>query len=337
MWSDVYVTANFTGTSCAVNLVDGQVTIPSCDIPGTGNYYSYSIDNAPFTAIPTTSATSYPIATGLAPGTHSLVFTRRTESKFGTTTFKGVTLDPGATLVAPGTPAMHKVEVFGDSITAGLANDDTGDWTNATENGYMAYGPQFARLVNAEWHVEARGAGAFYGDSLPMVPWFNQMFGPNLNQDYPDGGSESWDFTQWQPDVLILALGTNDVSTQCTSVPQQSYVGQWVSFLTSLRGWYPHAEIFCLAPLVDQQNGLASAAAPWDAVRQYIAEAVTQLGDPHTHSIIPLEGTAATGYSGQWIDHPADYVQCDDIHPNVGGHTKIATHLQSIIAPIMGW
>jgi lysophospholipase L1-like esterase len=178
-----------------------------------------------------------------------------------------------------------------------------------------------------------------------MVPWFDQMFGPSLDQDVPDAGSETWDFAQWQPDVLIVALGTNDSSPTYPLGPSdmQQYVTQYVGFLTSLRMGYPHTEIFCLAPFVDQYSPTGDApwsaqyAAPWDTVRAYIGAAVTQFGDAHTHAIIPVTGTATTGYSGQWLTHDQDYVAGDTIHPNISGDTKIATHLQSIIAPIMGW
>jgi hypothetical protein len=48
-------------------------------------------------------------------------------------------------------------------------------------------------------------------------------------------------------------------------------------------------------------------------------------------------GTAASGYSGEWLDHPGDYVSGDYTHPNVGGDAKIASHLRDVIAPVMGW
>jgi lysophospholipase L1-like esterase len=336
MWSSVAILAKFEGTSVTVRMTDEQLTV--MDIPGTGNYYQASVDGGAFTVIPSSGAMAYPIASGLADGSHTLVFVRRTESKYGKTTFFGLTLDAGKGLDPPDAPAAHKLEAFGDSITAGLADDDTGDWTNATENGFMSFAPQAARLLDAEWHVEARGGGSFYNDYyLPMIPWFDKTFGPHEGENDPPAGAELWDFTQWQPDVYILALGTNDWSDMYPHIDQTSYVTKYQGFLTSLRGWYPHAEIFCLAPFVDQQSGLAANAAPWDEARAYIPVAVTAQGDAHMHAIVPLMGTAATGYSGQWLDHPGDYVQGDEIHPNTSGHTKIAMHLQGIIAPIMGW
>jgi hypothetical protein len=336
-WGPLAVTASFTGTSCTLNLIDEQLTATS--IPGTGNYYQVSIDGGPFTVVPSSSMMTYPVASGLAAGTHTIALVRRTESKFGKTTFLGFTLDSGATLALPPAPPAHKVELFGDSISAGLANEDSGPWDNTTENGYMAFGPQVARLLEAEWRVEARGGGAFYDTWLPMVPFFDKTFGPTDNQMAPDPGAVEWDFAQWQPDVYILALGTNDWSATQPHIDESSYETFYQTFLTSLRKWYPKTEIFCLAPFqdADQMTGDPAGGAPWDEARTYIAHAVMTFGDAHVHAVIPVMGNAASGYTGEWITHPGDYVSGDYTHPNISGDTKIAAKLQSIIAPVMGW
>jgi lysophospholipase L1-like esterase len=338
MWGAVSITATFEGTSCALRMTDERLTV--MDIPGTGNTYQFSVDGGPFTVLPSTSATEYPVASGLPDGVHKLVLVRRTESKYGKTTFAGLTLDPGKGLAPPDPPPSHTIEVFGDSISAGLADEDTGPWDNTTENGYDAFGPQLARLLAADWHVEARGGGSFYNDYyLPMVPWFDKTFGPHEGENDPPAGAAVWDFSSWQPDVYVLALGTNDWSADAPHIDESSYVPKYQAFVKSLRGWYPSTQIFCLAPFqdVDQTTGAASGGAPWDEARQYIADAVATLGDPHVHAVIPLMGTAASGYSGEWLAHPGDYVSGDYTHPNVGGDAKIATHLRDVIAPVMGW
>jgi hypothetical protein len=102
---------------------------------------------------------------------------RRTESKWGTTTFVGFALAPGKHVLDPGPPPAYELEVFGDAISAGLADENTGYYTNQTENGYLAFGPTLARKLNAEWRVEARGGGSFYNDFyLPMIPFFDRTF-----------------------------------------------------------------------------------------------------------------------------------------------------------------
>jgi lysophospholipase L1-like esterase len=329
MWGAVSITAAFEGTTCTARLVDEQLTVT--DIPGTGNYYQVSVDGGAWTVLPSSALAETVLASGLPAGVHSVTLVRRTESKYGKTTFSGLKLDPGKHLAPPPAPPARKIEVFGDSITAGLADEDTGGWNNATENGYESFAPKLARLVGAEWHVEARGGGSFYDDTyLPMVPWFDKVFGPHEAENDPPAGAALWDFTRWQPDAFVLALGTNDFSDQYPHIDESLYLTKYQAFLRSLRGWYPSAEIFCLAPFKE--------GAPWDEARKYISDAVAQLGDAHVHAIDPLAGgTAATGYPQPWLDHPQDYVAGDDIHPNLAGDAKIAAKLRDVIASVMGW
>jgi lysophospholipase L1-like esterase len=256
------------------------------------------------------------------------MFARRSESKFGKTTFQGLTLDAGKHLLVPDPPPARKVEVFGDSITAGLADENTGPYNAATSNGYESFASKFARSVDAEWVVEARGGGSFFLDYLPMVPWFDKTFGPLDGEMLPDSTVPVWNFASWQPDVFILALGTNDSSDMYPATNEASYVAKYKDFMTKLRRSYPNAHVFALAPWKE--------GAPWDLVRSHIAKAVTEQADPEIRAIIPVDGTNPT-YSNRWLEYPADYVTGDTFHPNLQGHQKIADKLKAIIAPIVGW
>jgi lysophospholipase L1-like esterase len=325
-WGAVAIEARFEGTSLIARLTDGQLTVPGG--VGTGNVYQFSIDGGAFQELASTAASEYPLATHLPDGAHDVMLVRRTESKFGTTTFSGFTLDPGKHLLVPKAVPTRSIEIFGDSISAGLADENRGDYTNVNENGYEAFGPKLARAFGAQWHVEARGGGSFFTTYLPMVPWFDRLYGPLDMQQAPDASVPAWDFHTWQPDVFVLALGTNDSSETYPATDQTAYVNKYAQFLTTLRGWYPNAEIFALAPFKE--------GAPWDNVRKYIPLAVTQVNDPKVHAIVPLQGTAPN-YSGAWLSHPEDYVSGDDYHPNLSGHQKIADRLAEIIGPIVGW
>lgn len=323
-WGAVYIVAKFEGTSCKIRLTDEQTVLPMQQ--GTGNIYQYRIDSEPFKTLQPTSSTEYTLATNLPSGPHLLFFVRRTESRFGKTTFEGLTLDVGKTLLPPDPRPSRKIEVYGDSITAGLANENTGWYTNATQNGYDAFGPQVARLLKAEWHIEARGGGSFFNDFwLPMIPWFDKTFGPYELEHNPPSGAKLWNFAEWQPDVFILALGTNDFSDMYPHIDETTYVEKYQKFLRDLRARYPGTEIFALAPF--------KPGAPWDEARQYITHAVTGLGDSHVHAVDPR----AKGAADEWLSMPADYVTGDEYHPNIAGHTKIAKRLAAIIGPIMKW
>jgi lysophospholipase L1-like esterase len=326
-WGAIYVKARFTGSSLAVRLVDEQLTVPNG--VGTGNVYQFQIDDGAFQELPSTAATEYTLATGLDAGEHSVTLVRRTESKFGTTTFHGFSLDSDQHLVVPEPRPERRLEVFGDSISAGLANENRGNYRNVNENGYAAFGPELARLLEAEWRVEARGGGSLLNDTwLPMIPWFDKLVGPLELQHLPASGAALWSFETWQPDVFILALGTNDSSDMYPASDEAAYVNKYKGFLSTIRGAYPSAEIFAVAPF---KQG-----APWDLVRAHIPLAVSQLADAKVHAVVPLSG-ASPSYSGEWLSYPADYVSGDEYHPNLDGNAKIAAELAALIAPIMGW
>ena len=237
----------------------------------------------------------------------------------------GLDLARGATLHDPGPAPSRRLEVLGDSISAGLANENTGLYTNRTENGYLAWGPELARRLGAEWHIEARGGGTFYSDTwLPMPPYFDRMFGPANLENAPAADNPAWSFAAWKPDVFVLALGTNDFSDQYPDIDQTLYTDKYQAFLGELRADYPNAEIFCLAPF---KQGT-----PWDEVRKYIPLAVAATSDTHIHAIDPVgDGTDL------WITIPADYVKGDQFHPNIAGHKKIADRMEAIVRPVMGW
>jgi lysophospholipase L1-like esterase len=331
-WGAVYVTAKFEGTSLKLRMTDEQKSVTTVWMGTTyelgPNHYVYSVDDRPVTLLKATAATEYTLASGLSDGPHTVMLARRSESKFGTTTFQGFTLDAGKHLLMPDPPPARKVEVFGDSITAGLADENTGPYNAATSNGYESYAAKLARSFGAEWAIEARGGGSFFLDYLPMVPWFDKTFGPLDNEMLPDGAVPVWSFDRWQPDVFILALGTNDSSDMYPASDEAAYVAKYRDFLSKLRQRYPNAHVFALAPWKE--------GAPWDLVRSHIAKAVVDQADSKIHAILPVDGTNPT-YSNRWLDYPADYVTGDMFHPNLTGHQKIADKLKAIVAPIVGW
>lgn len=317
-WGPVYIKAKFEGTSITIRLIDEQISLGA---EGTGNYYQYSIDGGAFTVLPSTFATTYVLATGLADTTHTLTFMRRSESKYGKTIFSGFILDTGKNIVAPDPRPSRKIEVLGDSISSGLAIENTGWYTNATNNGYKTFGAKLAEMVNAEFHIEARGGGTFYSDTwLPMREFFKRTFGPYNLEHNPSPSNPYWDFNSWKPDVFFLELGTNDFSEQYPHIDQTLYVNKYKEFLTYLRSIYPDTYICCIPPFKE--------GTPWDEPRAYIPIAVSQMADAKIHCV-SLYGL---------LIHPTDYVTGDEYHPNEGGHTKIANYLYTnYIQPIVGW
>ncbi|HVY26234.1 MAG TPA: GDSL-type esterase/lipase family protein [Polyangiaceae bacterium] len=319
-WGPVAIRLRFESRAIALDLMDDAVDLGD---EGKGNAYQFRIDDGDFQRLGPGVLPGMQLASELSPGAHEVLLVRRTESKWGKTRFGGFKLDAGAHLLDPPSEPTRRIEVFGDSISAGLANENTGPYTNATENGYLAFGPTLARKLDAEWRVEARGGGSFYNDFyLPMVPFFERTYGPENKQNAPAADNPPWRFEPWQPDLLVVALGTNDFSEQYPHIEQAAYVSKHQAFLRTLRGHYPHTEIVCLAPF--------KPGAPWDEARSYIAASVADLGDAHIHAVDPTTPSA-------WLTFPDDYVSGDAFHPNIAGHEKIATELALVAKAALGW
>lgn len=322
-WGAVYFTTKFTGTSVTLRMTD------------SANDFQYRIDGGEMTVLSPGSETEHLLASGLADGEHLLEFYRRSGGSFGRTTIQGLVLDEGAELIPTERP-VRKIEVVGDSISVGYGNEGTGSTSRSTENGFEAYGPQLARMLGAQWSIIAhsgqgmvRNLGEPKGNieaGVHMPDEFKMTF-------FPSGGENpAWDFSRYQPDVLIVTLGTNDFAwPQWDMDPGPSYelteeefVGGYTAFLEFARSVYPDAEIFALGTFASNSTN------QFGRCNSYICQAVTELGDPSIHCIDP-------GFTGEtWLSSGSDFIG-DWTHPTVAGNTKIATALSAAITPVMGW
>ncbi|HVY26233.1 MAG TPA: SGNH/GDSL hydrolase family protein [Polyangiaceae bacterium] len=317
-WGPVGIRARFEGTSVAIRLSDAQ------------NTFTYSIDGGPQQTLAASATPLRPLASGLTDGEHTLELFRRSEGGYGKTTVSGLVLDAGKNLLAPPRRPAHKLEVVGDSISAGFGDEGTGGSTPATQNGYQAYGPQLARLLDAEWSIVAHsGQGMYRNLCEALPPNAKHMPDEFLLTQHPSVPGPAWDFASWQPDVLIVTLGTNDFSDyppgSCQAPDAEAFRGAYQGFLQLARSKYPHTEIFALGTFI------ATAGNPFGTCNQQVCAAVTALSDERVHCLEP-----SLGPEGMWLTGPGDYIG-DWTHPTVAGHTKLAQKLAQVIKPIMGW
>jgi lysophospholipase L1-like esterase len=326
-WGAVYLKAKFEGTSVGIKLTDPN------------NDYQYSIDGAPMKILVTTAATEYPLASGLPDGAHRLELYRRSEGAYGRTVVSGLILDPGKKLLPPDPRPPHRIEVLGDSISAGFGDEHNvgGGSDRHSQNGYMAYGPQLARLLDAEWSIIAHsGQGMFrnLGEAIP--PTSKHMPDEFKLTQFPGWSglpNPDWSFATWRADVLIITLGTNDFADYGGTSPpyptDTQFGGAYGDFLSMARSVYPQAEIFAVGTF------LSTAQNQFGKCNSYVCNVVktkNAAGDSHIHCIDP----GFTASSGAWLPDGTYYIG-DWTHPTIAGHTVIAEHLRDIIKPIMGW
>lgn len=306
-WPGVQISARFEGTSCSVKLKDGN------------NDYNVFIDGRLHKIIRTTADTIYVLANGLQNKVHTLLITKRTEALFGTAIFEGLILDGGKELVEPERNNKRKIEFVGDSYFTGFgANGKSPDcvFSRESENSYLSFGPQLARTLNADYSIIAiSGVGVTknYGDSLrtselPLPHYYNKSC---MND------SVLWDFTNWQPDLVVVRVGRNDY-WQKPHPKREMFKNAYLKFIKDIRANYPKAHIFALCfPFRKDPH--------CDYINSIVNELRSKNRDNKIHFIkVDIKF------------NPDRDLGCEK-HPNRFGHEKIADYLEPIIRKQMGW
>ena len=135
-------------------------------------------------------------------------------------TFQGLMLEEDALLLQATPPPARRIEVFGDSVSAGEVSEAiefTGKEDPSHEgefsNSWYSYAWIAARMLRAELHDIAQGGIAL----LDQTGWYHEPNAVGMTSIYDKieyspmlGEMVPWDFRLWTPDVVVVALGQND-------------------------------------------------------------------------------------------------------------------------------
>lgn len=242
-WSNSGVTFNFTGTGAKMTITNSQME-PN---PGYINVYVDG-DLAPTKVIKMTAASAeYVLAEGLTDGDHTISVRKRNESVYGGSATLGLvnlTITGGALTAAP-TMSDRRIEVIGDSITAGFGNLDVGSthgYSSHYSDGTSTYATLTAQALGAEIDVIARSGIRFVrvDENNSMYTVYEEVSGLN------DKCTDAYDFANNEKDVVIINLGTNDNGAKDAdgnSVTDEYIQSETVEFLKLVRKNNPNAEI----------------------------------------------------------------------------------------------
>jgi lysophospholipase L1-like esterase len=306
-WSGCGMIARFKGTSVGVKLNGGQE-------------YAVVVDGAARPKLVPGSGTTS-VVTGLQPGEHTVELYRRTEANQGESQFLGFEFSDGELLAPPPAPG-RRLEVIGDSITCGYGNEGANmdcPFTPQTENNYLAYASIAARSLGAELSTVAwsgKGVVCNHGDAAdsctnPLPTYYDRIL--------PDRANSAFDFSAFQPDAVVINLGTNDFSTD-SDPSQTDFEAAYTTFLLHIRGKYPDAYLLLT-------NGPMLSGTDLTAVRGSIANVVKARNDAGDTKVgsFPIEPQAAAdGYGCDW-------------HPSLATHQKMASVLESALKSALGW
>ena len=246
--------------------------------------------------------------------------------------FWGFLLDEGRSLAEPPALPSRKIEFIGNSITCGYGNEGTDKFEHfeyETENHYYSYASITARKLNAQhWVVARSGIGAYRNYDGPKTgnpesnmpaqyEYIGYAWKPDLRQQ-PTFLSETWDFSRYQPDVVCINLGTNDLSTPNYDLKllKQNYK----RLLAMVREHNPQAKIVLLTGSMLYNQELKEAKRLLDTV---MAEA-HHAGDTEVYRFDMTQIMGDEGYGNDW-------------HPNIRQDEKMANELAPFLRELMNW
>jgi lysophospholipase L1-like esterase len=157
-------------------------------------------------------------AAGLPEGEHSLIIVKLQGpgNGRGGVTLHDLILDTGKSLLPPPALPRFKIEVYGDSVTEGegaACPEGTNDCGSlAGNNGWFSYTNTLARHLDCQVHNLGIG-GLAVRDGTGWYEDGNTGLETTYDKLNPWGACKTrWDFSQYRPDLVIMALGVNDQS-----------------------------------------------------------------------------------------------------------------------------
>ena len=241
-------------------------------------------------------------------------------------------LDEGRSLAEPPALPSRKIEFIGNSITCGYGNEGTDKFEHfeyETENHYYSYASITARKLNAQhWVVARSGIGAYRNYDGPKtgnpeshmpVQYEYTGYAYDLSLRQEDSFlKEKWDFGRYQPDVVCINLGTNDLSTNNYDL---KLLKQGYQILYKMvREHNPKAKIVLLTGSMLYNQEQKEAKRLLDAV---LAEA-HHAGDGEVYRFDMTHIDGEEYYGNDW-------------HPNIRQDEKMASELAPYLRELMDW
>ena len=161
-------------------------------------------------------ADDYVLLSDIPEGEHEIRLVKITEAQVGLMDFRGLSLC--GELLAPPAAGKWKIGFIGDSLTGGLHNlcrvTDVNLIAQDNEDGYHAYDGFTARHFDADIHVVSlSGWGVVCGWGKPRRDYSVPRALPYTSIYRDDSENGRWDFSRWQPDAVVINLGSNDSSS----------------------------------------------------------------------------------------------------------------------------
>jgi lysophospholipase L1-like esterase len=254
---------------------------------------------------------TYLLASHLNKGIHTLRLTRVNESTAGVTSFTSDPLTDGKLLAPPAAPAK-KLLVIGDSITAGYGVEGANQschYTLDTSTQQLTYAAIAAKALGADLHAIAwSGIGAWrsYGEKTPVKPSIIVRHIRTLADDR----DSKWNPLGYQPDAVLINIGTNDYWEDSTS---NNYRDAMVTLISQIQTDYINKPIYLIvSPMLGDKTRIAQ-----KQVLQSLAKGNIKILDLG-------ENNGSEGFG------------CD-YHPNLTTQTRLGKTLEANLKTELNW
>ncbi len=306
-WTGVHLRTQVTGGYLAVKMTDTR-----------GDFYDLFLDGKFTKTFKVSRDTVVTLLSGATPKAHRVMLYKRTEGEQGTTTvYQFLTGKNGGLKRCTDTPA-RKIEFIGNSITCGFGTEVTdgkAPFRPDTENSNHSYASIVSRYFNADYHLTAHsgyGVVRNYGDKKAIS---DNTMRQRFFQTFDQNPSVQWDFARWKPDVVVIKLGTNDLSNPDICPTEEQFVNGYLDLIASVKKVYGNIPVVCVSSCMSGEK-----------LYRYVQEVVKRSNDPTVHFV---------GLLPSLLNIATDFGAC--YHPNYEGQKKMSSVLIPNISTIMGW
>jgi hypothetical protein len=227
------------------------------------NYLQYELDGAYQKRIRISKDQREPIRLSASKnGEHRVWIYKATEATTGPVFIEKI---GGRNLKVLSNSNAPLIEFIGNSITCGAAADPSevpcgSGVYHDQHNAYYAYGPRVARRLGVNYILSSVSGIGIYRTWNKEEPSMPQVYD---KADLLLESSRKWDFSNYSPQIVSIALGTNDLSNGDGKTPRlpfdsARFVTSYISFVQFVKSKYADAQIvFLNSPMVSgERNAL---------------------------------------------------------------------------------
>jgi len=269
-------------------------------------------------------------------GEHTIRLMKISECQFGSIYVNEIKTD--SSIITPTPSKSKKIEFIGDSITCAFGSlDNPGFFLTTLEDGTKSYAYKVAQKFNADYSLFSFSSYGIYsgyqGEPVRVTdylipPIYEKLGRLNWNFDHPENttlamSSVAWDPNEFEPDLIVVNLGTNDgiyinaIDKDLRESEQINFSKAYKDFIYQIRSVHPEAQILCTIGMMGQFLYKEIE----DAVNEYVKET-----DDDKVNVFPLseENIEKNG--------PGFYG-----HPSILSHIAAANEIIEKIENLYGW